>query len=218
MITKDYLPNHPEIELYQDDEMLRINTDTMALGEFLNIYRNDTVLYMVTNQGALLLYANMFHPKKLIGLELNQRGCDLAIKNMELNHIDNAKIICGNIITYTSDPVDVIICNPPYFKTEEDNKGDNKYKAVAKHEGELTLRNLIESIERNLKDNGTLYFLFLSSRLDEVMMELRRKHLIPKVIKFVFDKEKKYSNVFLVKAIKNGKVGLVIEKPILIER
>ncbi|MBQ2471802.1 MAG: methyltransferase, partial [Acholeplasmatales bacterium] len=125
MITKDYLPNHPEIELYQDDEMLRINTDTMVLGEFLNIYRNDTVLDMGTNQGALLLYANMFHPKKLIGLESNQRGCDLAIKNMELNHIDNAKIICGNIITYTSDPVDVIICNPPYFKTEEDNKGDN---------------------------------------------------------------------------------------------
>ena len=44
MITKDYLPNHPEIELYQYDTMLRINTDTYVLGEFLNIYRNDTVL------------------------------------------------------------------------------------------------------------------------------------------------------------------------------
>lgn len=218
MITKDYLPNHPEIELYQDDEMLRINTDTMVLGEFLNIYRNDTVLDMGTNQGALLLYANLFHPKKLIGLELNQRGCDLAIKNMELNHIDNYEIICGNIITYTNDPVDVIICNPPYFKTEEDNKGKNSFKAVAKHEGELTLKNLVESIERNLKDNGTLYFLFLSSRLDEVLMELRRKHLIPKVIKFVYDNDKKLSNVFLVKAIKNGKVGMVVEKPIIIKR
>lgn len=218
MITLDYLPNHPEVKLYQDDEMLRINTDTMALGEFLNIYKNDTVLDMGTNQGALLLYANMFHPKKLIGLELNERGCDLAKKNMELNHIDNATIICGNIITYTSSPVDVIICNPPYFKTKEDNKGSNSFKAIAKHESELTLSNLVDSIERNLKDNGTLYFLFLSSRLDEVMMELRRKHLIPKVIKFVFDKKKEYSNVFMVKAIKNGKVGLVVEKPIIIDR
>ena len=218
MITLDYLPNHPEIKLYQDDEMLRINTDTMVLGEFLNIYRNDTVLDMGTNQGALLLYANIFHPKKLIGLELNKRGCDLALKNMELNHIDNAEIICGNIITYTNEPVDVIICNPPYFKTEEDNKGSNKYKAVAKHEGELTLKNLIASIERNLKDNGTLYFLFLTSRLDEVMMELRAKHLIPKIVQMVFDKDKEYSNVFLVKAVKNGKVGLVVKKPIIIKR
>ena len=218
MITKDYLPNHPEVELFQDDEMLRINTDTMVLGEFLNIYKNDTVLDMGTNQGALLLYANFFTPKKLIGLELNQRGCDLAIKNMELNHIENAEIICGNILTYTSEPVDVIICNPPYFKTDEDNKGKNGFKAIAKHEGELTLKNLIASIERNLKDNGVLYFLFLSSRLDEVMMELRNKHLIPTIIKFVYDDEKKYSNVFLVKAVKNGKVGLVVEKPVIIKR
>lgn len=43
MITKDYLPNHLEIELYHNDTMLRINTDTFVLGEFLNIYRNDTV-------------------------------------------------------------------------------------------------------------------------------------------------------------------------------
>ena len=42
MITKDYLSNHPEIELYQDDTMLRINA--FVLGGFLNIYRNDTVL------------------------------------------------------------------------------------------------------------------------------------------------------------------------------
>ena len=218
MITKDYLPNHPEIELYQDDTMLRINTDTFVLGEFLNIYKNDTVLDMGTNQGALLLYANLFHPKKLIGLEINPEGVALAKRNMELNHIENAEIICGNIITYKNDPVDVIICNPPYFKTKEDNKGLNNFKAIAKHEGELTLKLLIDSIERNLKDNGTLYFLFLSQRLDEVLTELRRKHLIPKIIKFVFDKEKKYSNVFLVKAIKNGKPGLVVEKPIQIER
>lgn len=217
MITLDYLPEHPELKLYQDDEMLRINTDTQVLGEFLNIYRNDTVLDMGTNQGALLLYASLFHPKELIGLEINERGCDLARKNMELNNID-AKIIHGNIITYKEEPVDVIICNPPYFKTEENNKGKNEFKSIAKHESSLTLSVLVESIERNLKDNGTLYFLFLSSRLDEVLMELRKKHLIPKVIKFVYDEKKKYSNVFLIKAVKNDKIGLVVEKPIVIKR
>ena len=123
-----------------------------------------------------------------------------------------------SILQENANNIDVIISNPPYFKTKEDNKGLNNFKAIAKHEGELTLKLLVDSIERNLKDNGTLYFLFLSQRLDEVLMELRRKHLIPKIIKFVFDKEKKYSNVFLVKAIKNGKPGLVVEKPIQIER
>ncbi len=217
MITLDYLPK-TNIQLYQDDEMIRINTDTEVLGEFLEVYRNDIVLDMGTNQGALLLYASRFNPKKLIGLEINQRGCDLAKKNMELNNIPNYEIINGDIITYTSTPVDVIICNPPYFKTDPHNKGDNKFLAIAKHEGDLTLDKLIASIKRNLKDNGTLYFLFMTPRLDEVLAELNKNNIIPKVLKFVYDTKKKTSNVFLVKAVKNAKKGLVVEKPIIIER
>lgn len=217
MITLDYLPK-TNIQLYQDDEMIRINTDTEVLGEFLEVYRNDIVLDMGTNQGALLLYASRFNPKKLIGLEINQRGCDLAKRNMELNNIPNYEIINGDIITYTSTPVDVIICNPPYFKTDPHNRGDNKFLAIAKHEGDLTLDKLIASIKRNLKDNGTLYFLFMTPRLDEVLAELNKNNIIPKVLKFVYDTKKKTSNVFLVKAVKNAKKGLVVEKPIIIER
>ena len=184
MITLDYLPR-TNIQLYQDDEMIRINTDTEVLGEFIEVYRNDIVLDMGTNQGALLLYASKFKPKKLIGLEINKRGCDLATKNMELNNIPNYEIINGDIITYTSTPVDVIICNPPYFKTDEHNKGNNKFLAIAKHEGDLTLDKLIASIKRNLKDNGTLFFLYMTPRLDEVLAELNKNNLIPKVLKFV---------------------------------
>lgn len=217
MITLDYLPR-TNIQLYQDDEMIRINTDTEVLGEFLEVYRNDTVLDMGTNQGALLLYASKFTPKKLIGLEINERGCELAKKNMELNNITNYEIINGDIITYTSTPVDVIICNPPYFKTDEHNKGDNKFLAIAKHEGILTLDKLITSIKRNLKDNGTLYFLYMTPRLDEVLAELNKNNIIPKVLKFVYDHNKKTSNIFLVKAVKNAKKGLVVEKPIIIDR
>ncbi len=42
-IRLDYLPNNENVKLYQDDEMFCINTDTMALGEFLEVYRNDIV-------------------------------------------------------------------------------------------------------------------------------------------------------------------------------
>ena len=217
MITLDYLPR-TNIQLYQDDEMIRINTDTEVLGEFIEVYRNDIVLDMGTNQGALLLYASKFTPKKLIGHEIIKRACDLATRNMELNNIPNYEIINGDIITYTSTPVDVIICNPPYFKTDEHNKGNNKFLAIAKHEGDLTLDKLIASIKRNLKDNGTLFFLYMTPRLDEVLAELNKNNLIPKVIKFVYDHNKKTSNVFLVKAVKNAKKGLVVEKPIIIER
>ena len=44
MIRLDHLPKHEDIKLYQDDEMFCINTDTMVLGEFLEVYKKDVVL------------------------------------------------------------------------------------------------------------------------------------------------------------------------------
>ena len=218
MIKECFLPNHKDIKIYQSDELFKINTDTQVLGEFLNIYKEDIVLDMGTNTGALMLYANLFHPKKIIGLEINKEALKLAKKNMEINNVNNYELIEGNIITYSSNPVDVIICNPPYFKTKEDNKSNDKYKNLAKHESELTLELLVKSISRNLKDNGTLYFLFLTSRLDEVIIEFKKNNLTIKEMKLVFDANKDYSNVCLFRAVKNSDQGLVFSKPIIIKR
>lgn len=218
MIRKDYLPNHPEITIYQDDTMFRINTDTAVLGEFINIYQKDTVLDMGTNNGALLIYASFFKPKKLIGLEINEKALSLAKRNLDENNITNYELVNDNIVTYKGQEVDVIICNPPYFKTKEEDKCLNAYKALAKHESELTLEKLIASIRRNLKNQGTLYLLFQTSRLEEVMIELRKNKFKVKVLKFVYDKNKENSNVVLIKAIKGGSLGMQVLKPIIIDR
>lgn len=217
-IQKDYLPKHPDIPIYQDDEMFRINTDTEVLGEFIKVYQNDTVLDMGTNNGALLIYANFFKPKRLIGLEINKKALELAQLNLDTNQIVNYELINDNIITYTGEEVDVIICNPPYFKTKVEDHGKNTYKALAKHEDELTIDKLVKSIKRNLRNGGRLFLLFLTSRLDEVLEILRGNDLIVKRMKFVYDINKEFSNVFMVEAVKGGNSGMVVEKPIIIKR
>ena len=209
----DYLPKHNDIKLYQDTNMFMINSDTEALGEFLEVYKNDSVLDMGTNQGALLLYASLFNPKKLTGLDINSSALELAKENLELNKITNYELICTDLTKFSHEPYDVIICNPPYFLTDSDNLSNNKYKNMAKHETTLTLKDLISSIDRNLKYNGKLYFLFLSSRMEEVVVLLNKHHLTIKEIKFVFDKNKENSNVFMVKCVKNAKLGLNATKP-----
>ena len=217
-ITKDYLPKHKDIVMYQDDTMFRINTDTMVLGEFLDIKKTDTVLDMGTNNGALLIYASMHKPKKIIGLDINEEALILARKNLEINNINNYELINDNITTYSGEEVDVIICNPPYFKTNKEMLCENEYKQIAKHEVKLNLESLVLSIRRNLKNYGTLYFLFLSSRLQEVMNEFKKNKLRIKKMQFVYDVNKDYSNVVLIKAVKGGSMGMVVEKPIIIDR
>lgn len=212
-----YLPN-TNIKLYQDDEMFCINTDTQVLGEFLNIYRQDTVLEIGTNTGALLLYASMFKPKKMIGIDINEKAIAIAKKNMELNNINNCELFVSDGNTYKNEEVDVIIFNPPYFKTKEEGLSNNEYLNLAKHEHNFPLEKMIECINRNLKNNGTLYFLFQTSRLNEVLKLLTKKHIIVKEMKFVYDENKENSNVFLIRAVKNAKEGMVVTKPIIIKR
>ena len=59
--------------------------------------------------------------------------------------------------------------------------------AMAVKKGNTQLLNQVNKSIRNLKDNGTLYFLFLTSRLEEVMYELKKNNLIVKKMKFVYD-------------------------------
>lgn len=212
----DYLPNHPEIKLFQDHSMICINTDTMVLGEFLEVYRHDTVLDIGTNNGSLLLYANRWNAKKLIGVDINSRALELAKKNLELNGIKNYELINADAKTLRIDPVDVVICNPPYFKNTLDSKNSNQDIALAKHDDSLPLDALIKSIVNNLKDNGKLFFVYQSSRLQEVIDSFSKYHLNIKVMQFVYNVNKDNSNITLFKAVKGGKSGMEVKKPLMI--
>ena len=191
----------------------------MVLGEFIEVYRYDTILDIGTNNGALLLYASLFNPKKLVGIDINDKALSLAKKNMELNNINNCEIIRadGNNFKY-SEEFDVIIFNPPYFKTPSLDKGNNEFLRLAKHEDNFPLSNMVDCVNRNLKNKGTLYFLFQTSRLNEVLNELSKKKLIVKEMQFVYDENKDFSNVVLIKAVKGGNEGMIVTKPIIIKR
>ena len=215
----DYLPKYEDIKIYQDDEMFCINTDTMVLGEFLEIKKSDIVLDIGTNTGALMLYINMHKPKKVVGIDINEKALALAKKNMEINNVENYELIHadGNTFRY-SEEFDVIVFNPPYFKKPLKDKTLNKYLALAKYEDNFKLEAMINTVNKNLRNGGTFYYLFQTSRLNEVMIELYKKKLVVKKLKFVYDVNKETSTLVLIKAVKGAKEGLIVDKPIIIDR
>ena len=218
-IRLDYLPKHEDIKIYQDDEMFCINTDTMVLGEFLEIKRSDTVIDIGTNTGALMLYINMHNPKKIIGIDINEKALELAKKNMEINNVKNYELVHadGNTFKYHEE-ADVIVFNPPYFKKPLKDEAINKYLALAKYEDNFSIESMINTVNKNLRNGGTFYYLFQTSRLNEVLIEMNKKKLVVKKLKFVYDVNKEFSTLVLIKAIKGAKEGLVVDKPIIIDR
>ena len=213
MKTLDYLPN-TDIYLYQDKDMFRINSDTRYLGEFLNVKKEESILDIGTNNGALLLYANKLGCKKLIGVDINGKAIELCKENMELNKIDNYELYNCKVQDLIVDKVDVIVCNPPYFKSGKTK--DNIDLARARHTEELSLFELIDNSKRLLKENCRLMIVYKSCDLAEVISLLDLKGFGVVRLKFVFDENKDDSTCFLLEAVKNKRHNVKVNKSIVI--
>lgn len=211
--TKDYL-KFTDIEIYQDDTMFCINSDTAILGNFLDFKSNLEVLDIGTNNGALLLYASRFKPKSLTGIDINEEAIELARMNLEMNNIE-AKLYAMPIQEFKETRFDIIICNPPFFKCN--NIGQNKLKANAMFESELVIDDLFFSFKRLLKDNGMIYLIYDASRLSEIYEQCFKNNLKIINLAMVYDDSRPYAKRVLMK-LKKGKCSEVkILKPIIIK-
>lgn len=213
MKTLDYLPN-TNIYLYQDKDMFRINSDTRYLGEFIEVKEDEIILDIGTNNGALLLYANKIGCKKLIGVDINGEALKLCEENMKLNKVDNYEIHNCKVQDLNIGKVDVIVCNPPYFKSGKVKENVNL--ANARHEGTLTIYELINSSKRLLKENGKFMMVYKSCDIAEVISLLDLNGFGVTRLKFIFDENKEDSTCFLIEAMKNRKHNVKVKKSIII--
>lgn len=216
--TLDYLPN-TEIYLYQRKDMFRFNTDTHLLGNFMHLTESDSVLDIGTNNGALLLYASLQTKGPLYGVEIQEEACFLAKKNLDYNKIDNYQLFHQDVKTLELDPVDVIICNPPYFKlVDQGNINKNKAIQIARHEIELDLLSLVQSMQRLVKEGGRIYLVHRAIRCVDILTLLREHQLEPKRIQFIYDEAYEEAKGILVEAVKGGSSYCVVERPHYVKR
>lgn len=213
MKTLDYLPK-TNIHLYQDSNMFRINSDTCNLGNFISLKKDDTILDIGTNNGALLLYAHKLGCKKLIGVDINYEAIKLCKENMILNNVSNYELYDCGVQNLNINKVDVIISNPPYFKNSLVN--DNVDLKRARHDVSLSLDELISNSNRLLKNNGRIILVYKTTELIYLIKLLDEYKFGITKLQFINDESKEYSNTFLIEAVKNRKHDVKVLKSIII--
>lgn len=210
----DYLYNS-DIKIYQDDDMFKMNSDTRNLGEFLAFNKNDyTILDVGCNNGALLLYA--FKRKKAkhyYGVDLNDKALELAKESLEANGINNYTLYHSEFQKLKVEQVDYIVSNPPYFDGE--HVSENMDKRRARFAEFLPLEDLISNSKRLLKDRGSLFLVYPSFKLPQVIATLDKYKFGVTRLQFVYDENKNESMVFLLEARKGMKHYSKIPKPII---
>lgn len=217
MKSLDYLFNS-DIKIYQDDDMFKMNSDTRNLGEFLSFNKNDyTILDVGCNNGALLLYAyKKKGAKYYYGVDLNDKALELAKESMKANGLNNYTFYHSEFQNLKMEQVDYIVSNPPYFDGE--HVSENMDKRRARFAEFLPLEDLIKHSKRLLKDRGSLFLVYPSFKLPQVIATLDKYKFGVVRLQFVYDENKDESMVFLVEARKSMKHYSKIPKPIINKR
>lgn len=202
----DYLPD-TNIYLKQRKDMFRVNTDTHLLGKFMIVKKDESVLDIGCNNGALLLYASRF-TNDLNGVDILEEAIELAAFNMQYNGL-NANLYHMPIQQFDKGQYDVIVCNPPYFHTSiNGNKNENYYLKVARHDEYLPLEELFKAYKRLLKDNGRIYMVHRSSYCMLINKYCNQYGFKITRMKIVYDQNKDEA-VSILMEIRKGDIDIV---------
>ena len=194
------------ISIYQSDNYYKFTQDAVMLAKFCNLKKSDNVLELCAGSGVISFYAYSLSPfHHLYFNEIQPEMCEIIKENISFN-CNLKELKCSDF----EKPVDVIICNPPYFKIDENSKINEKYEiAVARHEIEATLEDIIAKSSQLLKDKGRLYMCHLATRSAEICSLCANNNMQVKCMKFIFNKDKD-AYLVLVEAVKNAKPGVRI--------
>lgn len=210
----DYL-KFIDYEFIQDDRFIKANTDTAFLGMFLDKMINKSVLDIGTNTGALLLYAHYHGAKYLYGVDIHSDALKTANKNLK-RYTDTYKTYASRIQDLNIEPVDVVICNPPFF--EMNNIAEDKNFREALFEETLPLEDLFKALRKFMKDNGEAYILYQADRLPEVYDMCKKYKLKIMKMQFIHDIHSKHALRVMLKLKIGPMTKIKIYEPVMIDR
>lgn len=223
MIVRNRLLNFGDNIIYQDDDYFLFSLDSMLLANFVNIRLTDKKIIDLCSGNAPIPMLLSFRTKaRIFGVELQENIYKMGLDSVTQNGMDKQITLINDDVNkveklFESGSFDIVTCNPPYFKYKEDSLINiNEGKAIARHEINLKLEDVIINASYLLKNNGTFAIVHRPERLMEIINYMQKYNIEPKRLRMVYPKENKDANIILVEGVKNGRSGLKIEKPLIV--
>lgn len=203
------------LKIYQYDDKFKFSLDSILLAEFVEIKPNTrTIVDFCTGNAPVPLILSTKTNARIYGFELQEKIYKLAKMSVKENKLESRiNIINANLkdsLEYIlPESVDAVTCNPPYFKYDKNKSliNENYEKAIARHEIEMNLEDLMIAAKYILKNKAPLYIVHRCDRLEEILDCLSKYNFKVKKLQFIYASYKKEAIMVLIKATKNGKMG-----------
>ena len=212
------------LKIYQIPGLFKFSLDSILLAEYVKLNsKKNNILDLCTGNGAIPLILSTKTNSHIDAFEIQKKIYDLAIKSVEYIHLENQIIIYNYSILEIKKIIkgkkyDIITCNPPYFKTDENsNINISNELAIARHELKTNLEEVFKISSEYLNDKGELYLVHRASRTDEIIILANKYNLNVKNIQFIKTKDNNKPYIVLVRCLKNSKYGVKIENEKSIE-
>lgn len=212
------------IRVKQEQSGYRFSIDAVILAWHCKPQPDDIVVDLGTGCGIIPLILAYRHPAiKIHGIEVQRELADIATLNVAENfledriqvHLRDMKSLSHNMI---AGPADLVVSNPPYRKAESGRINPDQQRAVARHEIEVTLYDVIETAHRLLRVSGRCVMIYTAERLTDILTRMRSAGIEPKSIRMIHSTQHTAAKLILIEGKKGGRSGLKIGPPLVIYR
>lgn len=211
------------LKIIQNKEGFCFGIDSVLLSDFAkDIKKGAKVLDLGTGTGIIsILLCGKTDLKEIIGVEIQEEVYDMAKRSAELNNLENRfKVINEDIKEiskkFPANSFDAIVTNPPYKRENSGLQNENKAQLISRHEVMCNIEDIAKVASNFLNSNCSIYMIHRPDRLVDIIQALKKYKLEPKNIRFIYPKINKEPNLVLIKATKNGKPFLKVEKPLFV--
>ena len=210
------------LKILQRKKGYRFSIDAVILAHHISLKDSDLAVDLGAGCGIISLIVAHRNPcAHLYGIEVQKDLCELALRNVRLNDMEErVTIVCADMKDFKSylkpGMADVVFSNPPYRKLLSGRLNPDRERAVAKHEIEASLSDVMSVAGELLKPSGRLVVIYPADRTTDLVVGMRAFKLEPKRLRLVHSREDSEAELILAEGLKNGKPGLKVSAPLVV--
>jgi len=209
------------LQIIQSSDVFSFSMDAVLLARFCSVPAKGKLLDLCTGNGVIPLLLSTRSRASIVGVEIQQRLWDMAIRNVKLNQLEDQiniehKDLRTLLTGMTQGSFDLVTVNPPYLPVPRGEQNVNEHIALARHEVGCTLEDVISVSSRLVRNGGKVAMVHKPSRLVAILTMMQQYRLEPKRVRFVHPRADAEANMVLIEAVRDGKPEVRLLPPLIV--